>query len=89
MDKLKVNFDILIDFIDLHSCSLSSVDKILQINVLSSDGVTNYKRNIVLNPKLEKSAKELEEKIFAKMSSNDEVNKIMLMSLLEKIINKK
>lgn len=89
LDKLKVNFDILIDFIDLHSSSLSSIDKIIQINVLSSDGVTNYKRNIVLNPKLEKSAKELEEKIFAKMSSNDEVNKIVLMSLLEKIINKK
>lgn len=89
IDKLKVNFDILVDFIDLHSSAYSNTDKIIQINVLSSDGITNYKRNIVLNPKLEKKVNELESKIISELSSNDEVNKIMLMNLLEKIINKK
>ena len=89
LDKLKVNFDILVDFIDLHSRSNSSSDKIIQINVLSSDGITNYKRNIVINPKLDKKVNELELKIISELSSNDEVNKIMLMNLLEKIINKK
>ena len=89
LDKLKMNFDILVDFIDLHSRSNSSSDKIIQINVLSSDGITNYKRNVVINPKLDKKVNELELKIIAELSSNDEVNKIMLMNLLEKIINKK
>jgi hypothetical protein len=89
LDKLKMNFDILVDFIDLHSRSNSSSDKIIQINVLSSDGITNYKRNIVINPKLDKKVNELELKIISELSSNDEVNKIMLMNLLEKIINKK
>ena len=88
LDKLKMNFDILVDFIDLHSNSNSSSDKIIQINVLSSDGITNYKRNIVINPKLDKKVNELELKIISELSSNDEVNKIMLMNLLEKIINK-
>jgi hypothetical protein len=88
LDKLKMNFDILVDFIDLHSKSNSSSDKIIQINVLSSDGITNYKRNVVINPKLDKKVNELELKIISELSSNDEVNKIMLMNLLEKIINK-
>ena len=72
----------------MHSNSNSSSDKIIQINVLSSDGITNYKRNIVINPKLDKKVNELELKIISELSSNDEVNKIMLMNLLEKIINK-
>jgi hypothetical protein len=89
IDKLKSNFDILIDFIDLHSLANSSSDKIIQLNVLSSDGVTSYKKNIIINPTLEKEAQDLEKVIGSSLSSNNEVNKITLLNLLEKLVNKK
>ena len=89
IDKLKSNFDILIDFIDLHSLANSSSDKIIQLNVLSSDGVTSYKKNIIINPTLEKEAQYLEKVVGSSLSSNNEVNKITLLNLLEKLVNKK
>jgi hypothetical protein len=89
IDKLKSNFDILIDFIDLHSLSNSSSDKIIQLNVLSSDGASSYKKNIIINPTLEKESQDLEQVIVSLLSSNNEVNKITLLNLLEKLVNKK
>jgi hypothetical protein len=59
------------------------------LNVLSSDGASSYKKNIIINPTLEKESQDLEQVIVSLLSSNNEVNKITLLNLLEKLVNKK
>ena len=65
IEQLISNFNVLTDFIDLHHNSGSSKEEIIQLNFLSSNGQTNFKKNIVKKVDLMDQSETLKKKIEA------------------------
>ena len=81
------NFNILTDFIDLHSNSVNTGEEIIQLNFLSSNGQINFKKNILKKGDLMEKSDELSKKIEQILDSNQDLNKITLVNLLTKLLN--
>ncbi len=86
IDKLNSNFNMLTDFIDLHSNSFSNGEEIIQLNLLSSNGQINLKKNIMRKGNLNEKSEALSIKIEQILDSDQEVNKITLVNLLTKLL---
>lgn len=86
IEQLNSNFNMLTDFIDLHSNSIHSGEEIIQLNFLSSNGQINFKKNILKKDDLKEKSDALSKKIEQMLDSNQEVNKITLVNLLTKLL---
>ena len=88
IDRMKANFDTLINLIDIHSLDESNSENIVQLSILNKSGDKNIKTNLILSGKKEKASKILEEKFSKLLGDDNDVNKIALLNLLEKELNK-
>lgn len=86
IEQLNSNFNMLTDFIDLHSNSIHSSEEIIQLNFLSSNGQINFKKNILKKSDLKEKSDALSKKIEQMLDSNQDVNKITLVNLLTKLL---
>jgi hypothetical protein len=86
IEQLNSNFNLLTDFIDLHSNSINSGEEIIQLNFLSSNGQINFKKNILKKGDLKEKSDALRKKIEQMLDSNQDVNKITLVNLLTKLL---
>jgi hypothetical protein len=86
IEQLISNFNVLTDFIDLHHNSGSSKEEIIQLNFLSSNGQTNFKKNIVKKVDLMDQSETLKKKIEALLDKNQEINKITLVNILTDLL---
>ena len=88
VDRLKSNLDVLLDLADLHSLSVDEGDNVFQISITDKSGSNNIKKNIIIANEQLTAAKHLEDKLSSLLSSNEEVNKVALLTLLEKALKK-
>ena len=88
VDRLKANFDSLLDLADLHNLEVGENDNIYQVSITDRTGKNNLKKNILVSSKLQQQVDQLETKIHQLLSEDDELNKIVLITLLEKALKK-
>jgi hypothetical protein len=88
IDRLKSNFEALQDLSELHGFNLSEGDNVFQVSITDKTGASRTKKNIIVTNEQLKKAKDLEKELTALLSSNEEVNKVALLSLLEKELKK-
>lgn len=88
MDRIKNNFDTLLDMVELHELDVSEEKEVVQISILSRGGDKEIKKNIVVSSDDSKELESLEEKLVKVLGKNADLNKIALLKLLEKELKK-
>jgi hypothetical protein len=86
IEQLKSNFNMLTDFIVLHENSKNSKEEIIQLNLLSSNGQINFKKNIIKKVELEAKSTALKNKIEQILDKDSEVNKLTLVNILTNLL---
>jgi hypothetical protein len=89
LEKFKNNFENLINLLDLHQIETNNEQKVIQLKITHSDGNSDFKKNIIVSKESAKEIQSLEAKLEILLNNNSEINKIALLNLLEKELNKK
>lgn len=88
IDRMKGYFSTLLDLVDIHAVHLGDDEEIIQFTILDQSGDKNVRRNLVLTPDKLKESKKVEEKLQELLGKDVEVNRLALIKLLEKELNK-
>ena len=89
LEKFKSNFENLINLLDLHQIETNNEEKVIQLKISYSDGNSDFKKNIIISKESNKEIESLEAKLANMLNTNSEINRIALLNLLEKELNKK
>ena len=88
LDRMSSNFNTLIDLIDIHKLNTKDLEDVIQFSILDQSGNKNIKKNIILTKDKLNASKVLEAKFEKILGDDHEINKITLLKLLEKTLNK-
>lgn len=88
IDRLISNFNTLIDLIDIHALNSDDNENIIQLSILDKTGEKNIKKNVILTNEKLKGSKKLESAFEKILSDDHDLNRIALLALLEKELNK-
>lgn len=86
IDRMKANLDALIDLSELHGINLENGTDIFQVTISNKSGTGTIKKNIITSETNVKKVIQLEHKISKLLVNNPEINKIALLTLLEKVL---
>ncbi len=89
LEKFKSNFENLINLLDLHQIEINEEEQVIQLKITHSDGNSDFKKNIIISKESNKEIKSLEAKLENLLNTNSEINRIVLLNLLKKELNKK
>jgi hypothetical protein len=90
VDRIKDMLSKLDDLAPLHALSFESEGKTYyQMTIVDASGTGSFKKNILLDEKKRTKANELNKKIQSLLSSDGELNKMVLLELLQKLIGNK
>jgi hypothetical protein len=88
VDRMKANFDALLDLAELHSVDLGEDGNVYQVTITDRTGGNSLKKNIIVSREQQDHARTLESKLEGLLSQDGNVNKIVLLNLLEKALKK-
>ena len=88
LEKFKLNFENLSNLLELHQIETNENEDVVQLKIIHSDGKNELKKNLVISKKIEKDILILETQLQKLLNSNSEINKIALLNLLQKELNK-
>ena len=88
MDRIKNNFDTLLDMVELHELDVSEDKEVVQVSILSRGGDKEVKKNLIIDSFDTEELQSLEDKLVKVLGGNTNLNKIALLKLLEKELNK-
>jgi len=90
VDRLKDMLSKLDDLAPLHELSVeNSGNSYCQMTIVDASGKGNFKKNILLDEKKRTKANELNKKIQSLLSSDSDLNKMVLLELLQNLIGNK
>ncbi len=88
IDRLKENLSSLLDLHELHQVEVASDQEVVQLRISHSDGMSNLKKNIIVDKVISQQAEDLQLKVAALLNGSSEVNRLALLRLLEKELSK-
>ena len=88
IDRMSDNFKTLMDLIDIHQLNTKENEDVVQLSISDQSGLKKVKKNIILSETKLKASEKLEAKFEKMLDKDDEINKIALLRLLEKTLNK-
>ncbi len=88
IDRLKENFSALLDLLELHQIETAQEEEVIQLKISHANGTTNVKKNIIVDKAMNSQALNMEEKISAVLNGSSEINRLVLIRLLEKELSK-
>jgi hypothetical protein len=88
VDRLKANFDALLDLAEIHGVEIGEDGNVFQITITDRTGNNSFKKNIVVTKEQQSQADKLEAKLAQLLEGDSSVNKIVLLNLLEKALKK-
>ncbi len=86
VDRMKANFDSLIDLAEIHGVEIGEDGNIFQVTITDRTGNNSLKKNIVVTKEQQEKAEKLESKLVKLLEGDINVNKIVLLNLLEKAL---
>jgi hypothetical protein len=89
VDRLKDMLSKLDDLAPLHALTNDNSDKFYyQMTIVDASGKGNFKKNILLDEKKRTKANELNKKIQSLLSSDNDLNQMVLLEMLQNLIGK-
>jgi len=88
IDRLKENLSSLLDLLEMHQVTVTSDEEVVQLKISHSDGMSSLKSNIVVDKVIGEQAEDLQTQLAALLSDTPEVNRLVLLRLLQKELSK-